>query len=107
MTRDTVFNQFKHSPSMICGMCGRVAARTGLPLWLVRSVAVLLLLTHSVIFVAVYLGAALYARRARPAAWQPEVRPAWDRDGLSERFARLDRRLARMESATLEQYMDR
>jgi phage shock protein PspC (stress-responsive transcriptional regulator) len=102
---NTMFNEFKYSPSMICGLCGRVAARTGLPIWLVRTVAVLLLLSHTVLFVAIYLGAALYSRRGRQtAAWQPEARPAWDRDGLTERFARLDRRLARMEGAALDQY---
>jgi phage shock protein PspC (stress-responsive transcriptional regulator) len=101
-----MMNEFKYSPSMICGICGRISARTGLPVWLVRTVAVLLLLSHSVLFVAVYLGAALYIRHGRQAAvWQPEARPAWDRDGLGERFARLDRRLARMEGAALDRYM--
>ncbi len=118
--------QVQRPGRMVCGVCAELAERSGLPVWLVRVLALLLLVSHPAPIGAVYIGLALWLRRgkgacARP-SWRgsefardssrdftpgarPEPPPAWDRDGLTARFSRLDRRLADMERAALDREM--
>jgi phage shock protein PspC (stress-responsive transcriptional regulator) len=102
-----VMYQVQHSCRMICGVCADIADRIGIPVWLVRVAAVLLLVAHPPLTVAVYFGAAIFLRGRAPATWRANAPPAWDRDGLGARFRRLDERLARMESAALDREMGR
>jgi phage shock protein PspC (stress-responsive transcriptional regulator) len=95
-----MFYQMQHSRRMLCGVCAELADRGGLPVWLARVIAVILLLMHPPLVVALYLVAAIWMRRERAVA--PMGRPAWDRDGLTERFTRLDRRLEGMERAAMD-----
>ncbi len=116
-----VIYDFRHSPRMIGGVCAELADRSGLPVWLVRAFAVALLLMHAGVMLVVYFGMALWLRNrngscagrswggtdfgatARPEPAPPP--PSWDRDGLTTRFSRLDRRLADMERAALDREM--
>jgi len=112
-----MMGQFQSCRRMICGVCAWIAMRTGLPVWAVRVVAILLLLSHAPLAVLAYLGTALWLKsqategglRGMTGGWQtprwpgPAPRsgsaagPAWDHGALMDRFNRLDRRLARME----------
>jgi phage shock protein PspC (stress-responsive transcriptional regulator) len=101
-----VYYEIRHSPQMLCGVCADLADRSGVPVSVVRAVAILLLLMHAMVMVVVYLGLALWLRGKARGTWsvpaREEVPPSWDDDGLSARFNRLDRRLARMERAALD-----
>jgi phage shock protein PspC (stress-responsive transcriptional regulator) len=109
MSREAgLFYNVKHSTRMLCGVCAEISDRSTVPVWLVRTVAILLLLMHPPLMVALYLCAALWMRGERRGTWQARAMPAapaWDRDGLTERFSRLDRRLAGMERAALDREM--
>ena len=101
-----VLSEIRQSPRMLCGVCADLADRSGLPVWAVRAVALVLLLMHAVVMIVVYLGLALWLRGRARGTWNVVGReaaaPSWDDDGLSARFSRLDRRLARMERAALD-----
>ena len=103
-----LFYNVRHSRRMLCGVCAEIADRSTVPVWLVRTVAVLVLLMHPPLVVALYVCAALWLRGERRGTWRARAMPAapsWDRDGLTERFYRLDRRLSGMERAALDREM--
>ncbi len=92
-----VLETFQRPCGVICGVCAALAARLGVPAWVVRVPAVLFLLTHTVIAVAIYLAAAFWMRR-HPDRAAPS-------SGLTDKLRALDRRLARMEEEALHQAM--
>jgi phage shock protein PspC (stress-responsive transcriptional regulator) len=105
----TMFETIQHPRRMICGVCAELAVRSGFPVWTIRVAAVLLLLLHWLVALIVYFGAAVWLRGPQPGTWRdlrgpgaPAYRPAWDRDGLMDRFGRLDRRLSRMEQEAMD-----
>ena len=111
----TVFNTFQRPRRVICGVCATLSERSGLPAWIIRVAAVVLLMAHGLVTLIVYFGTAVWLRqparangfgsprdygfvgRTGPATPPPPAPPAWDRDGVVERFRRLDARLAKME----------
>jgi phage shock protein PspC (stress-responsive transcriptional regulator) len=104
----TMFETFQQPRRMICGVCANLAVRSGLPAWSVRVAAVLLLLTHGLLALLLYFGAAAWLRAPQAGTWR-DVRgstaappPSWDRDGLTGRFDRLDQRLSRMEREAMD-----
>ena len=112
----TMFDSLQQPRKMIAGVCVELAGRSGLPVWAIRIAALILLLTHFVVALVVYfIGAGLLNRSAatqwRDRRQDPQnpwtapdaenTRP-WDRDGLVDRFDRLNRRLSRMEREAME-----
>ncbi len=115
---ETVINTFQRPRRVICGVCATLSERSGLPAWIIRVAAVVLLLAHGLITLIVYFGTAVWLRQparaggfgsprdygfvgpGRPAA--PPPPPVWDRDGVVDRFRRLDARLARMEQEAFQ-----
>jgi phage shock protein PspC (stress-responsive transcriptional regulator) len=107
-----MYETFQRPRRVICGVCATLADRSGVPTWIIRVVAVCLLVAHTLLTTVVYLCAAAWMRR--PAAGTlrdfscdtrggPGAPPsAWDRDGLVNRFNRLDGRLSRMEREALD-----
>lgn len=97
----------------LAGVCAAVAALIEVPCWIVRAVAVLLLLWHPIVAIVIYLGFAAYIRHGtsrlsqRLSALRDRVAPPRGPeipvaaplpvDGLAARFARLDQRLATLE----------
>ena len=107
----TMFETFQQPRRMISGVCAELADRSGLPVWTVRVAAVLLLLTHWIFALVLYFAAAAWLGGPQPGAWRdlrgagpgaPASPRTWDRDGLVNRFDRLDRRLSRMEQEALD-----
>jgi phage shock protein PspC (stress-responsive transcriptional regulator) len=105
----TMFETFQQPQRMICGVCANLAVRSGLPAWSVRVAAVLLLLTHGLLALLLYFGAAAWLRAPQAGTWRDmrgsagaPPRPSWDRDGLTDRFDRLDQRLSRMEREAVD-----
>lgn len=105
----TMFETFQQPRRMICGVCANLAVRSGLPAWSVRVAAVLLLLTHGLLALLLYFGAAAWLRAPQAGTWRDMRRgagaqtpPSWDRDGLVSRFDRLDQRLSRMEREAVD-----
>jgi phage shock protein PspC (stress-responsive transcriptional regulator) len=108
----TMFETFQQPRKMISGVCAELADRSGLPVWTVRVAAVFLLLTHWIFALVLYFAAAAWLRAPQPGTWRdvrgdaagrPTPPPSgWDRDGLVNRFDRLDRPLSRMERAALD-----
>ena len=110
----TMFNTFQRPRRVICGVCATLSERSGVPAWIVRVAAVVLLLAHAALTGILYLGAAAWMRRPADGTWHmrpadygfvgrgptvpPTAPPSWDRTGLVDRFRRLDARLARMEA---------
>jgi phage shock protein PspC (stress-responsive transcriptional regulator) len=117
-----MFYQVQRPSRMVCGVCAELAERSGLPVWMVRVGALILLVSHAALAGVIYIGLALWLRGGNGAcagrSWRgadfgattarpepPPPPPAWDRDGLTTRFSRLDRRLADMERAALDREM--
>jgi phage shock protein PspC (stress-responsive transcriptional regulator) len=100
-----MFFQIRHSRRMIGGVCAHFADRCSLPVGLVRVVALFLVVLHPPLIATLYICAAIWLR-GRDCGQAAEVPPAWDRDGLTGRFSRLDRRLAEMERAALDREME-
>jgi len=107
----TMFETFQQPRKMICGVCANLAQRSGLPAWAIRIAAVLLLLTHGLLALLLYFGAAIWLRAPQPGTWRDlrgtaapghQAPSGWDRDGLAARFDRLDQRLARMEREAVD-----
>jgi phage shock protein PspC (stress-responsive transcriptional regulator) len=105
----TMFDTIQQPRRMICGVCANLAVRSGFPVWTIRVAAAVLLLMHWLVAVIVYFGAAAWLRSPNPGTWRDlrgtgaaAARPNWDRDGLSDRFYRLDRRLSRMEQEAMD-----
>ena len=100
-----MLTRFRHSDPLISGVCSRLADQAAVPVAAVRVVALVLLVMHPVVMVPVYFIAAIWM----PGSWQPHhvdappPPPAWDRDGLTDRFSRLERRLNRMETAAVDE----
>ena len=103
-----MYETFQRPRRVICGVCATLADRSGVPAWIIRVVAVCLLVAHSLLTTVVYLFAAAWMRRPEAGTLRdfsdgPCTPPsAWDRDGLVNRFNRLDGRLSRMEHEALD-----
>lgn len=99
---------------VVSGVCVALAAMAGAPIWVVRLLAILLLLWHPIAAIIAYIAFAAYIRHGRtpfaqrmsalrdrvapqraPDAPPPRMPPI---DGLANRFAALDLRLARLEA---------
>ena len=84
-----MFDRLQHPRAMISGVCAWMSERSDVPVWIIRVVALALLMTHAPLMVIGYfVGAYLIRRRAR----------AVD-GGVPERFGDLDRRMAAAEEA--------
>ncbi|MCF3945114.1 PspC domain-containing protein [Acidiphilium sp. AL] len=118
----TTMSQYDFSTStpprrgMAAGVCASLAAMVGVPVWIIRAVAVLLLLWHPIVIVLAYLACAAFIRHGRTPFAQrlsalrdrvaPPRRPDFGDhpppvppiDGLASRFATLDLRLAELEA---------
>lgn len=110
----TVYSTMQRPRGLICGVCARLAERSGVPVIVLRVAAVILLLGHALSTFIVYMIAAAWMRRPQPGTqrefrapggspvpggWSPSAPPpVWDQGGLVNRFDRLDERLARMEA---------
>lgn len=105
----TVFETMQRPRALVCGVCSTLAAGSGMPVWVLRAAALVLLLVHAVPTGVAYLLAAAWLRAPRrqdgaaadPASGGPG-RGAPMGGGatvLADRFRRLDERLARMEEA--------
>jgi phage shock protein PspC (stress-responsive transcriptional regulator) len=90
--------------AMIKGVCARIADRAGVPVWIPRLAFLIFGLAHWLIAVIAYFVMSKFfcAGRATPHA-PTQVQP---QNPVHERFAALDRRLADMEAATLNQEAD-
>ena len=103
----------------LAGVCAALAAFIEVPCWIIRAVAVLLLMWHPIAAILVYLALAAFIRHGRGRFSQrlsslrdrvappraPDMpgpgsapRPILPIDGLASRFANLDLRLARLEA---------
>jgi phage shock protein PspC (stress-responsive transcriptional regulator) len=92
-----MFDRFKHTRAMISGVCAWMADRSGVPVWLIRVVALLLLLAHAPLMVIGYFaGAYLIRREARMASAGWDAAPG---GGVTDRFGHLERRMAEAEEA--------
>jgi len=103
---------------VLAGVCATLAALIDVPVWVVRGVAILLLMWHPIAAIVVYLGFAAFIRHGtgrfaqRLSAVRDRVAPPHGpelpatvpsaplppMDGLAARFAALDLRLARLEA---------
>jgi phage shock protein PspC (stress-responsive transcriptional regulator) len=121
MGQQAMLGQFQTSRRMICGVCAWISMRTGAPVWAVRVLAILILLSHAPLAVLAYLGTALWLKsratdggfRGMASSLQPPrwpgpapasgsaAGPTWEHGALMDRFSRLDRRLARMEEEAM------
>jgi phage shock protein PspC (stress-responsive transcriptional regulator) len=92
-----MYDRFQHHRPMISGVCAWMADRSGMPVWIIRVVALLLLLAHAPLMVLGYfVSAYLIRREARMANAVWSGAPG---GGVTDRFAHLDRRMAEMEEA--------
>ena len=84
-----MFNRFGDHRAMICGVCAWMADRWGFPLWIIRVVALVLLIAHAPLMAIGYVVAALLIRQ--------EARNS----GLAgpDRLDQLDRRMRAAEEA--------
>lgn len=57
-----MFEQFHGGRRMICGVCAWAGMHTGVPVWVVRVLAVLLLMTHGPLALLVYFGSAVWLK---------------------------------------------
>jgi phage shock protein PspC (stress-responsive transcriptional regulator) len=92
-----MFNRFRHHRPMISGVCAWMADQSAVPVWIIRVVALVLTIAHAPLMVIGYFVAAYLIRREARAAgegWTPGVS-----DGVPDRFAHLDQRIADMEAA--------
>lgn len=90
-----MFDRFQHHRPMISGVCAWMADRSGVPVWIIRVVALALLLAHApLMLIGYFVAAYLIRRQARvaDAGWSGTA-------GVPDRFAHLDRRVAEMEEA--------
>jgi phage shock protein PspC (stress-responsive transcriptional regulator) len=84
-----MFDRFQQHRPMISGVCAWMSDRSGVPVWIIRVVALALCVAHLPLMVIGYfVGAYLIRRQARA------IGP-----GVPDRFAHLDRRMAAMEEA--------
>jgi phage shock protein PspC (stress-responsive transcriptional regulator) len=103
-------------PRLISGVCGDIAARAAVPVWLPRLAFLIFLYMHWLLAIVLYLVLARTVCARRPATRQyyappaPPPRPGFDagaRDaGFNDvrgRFGALDQRLTNLEAATLQQ----
>jgi phage shock protein PspC (stress-responsive transcriptional regulator) len=126
-----MFESFQLKPRMIAGVCGWMATQAGLPVWIVRLVALIMFCSHPPLMLLLYFGMAVWlhgrnrgtwrAMRARPSetatsydyagarttSWQtgsakPGSAAPEANNGLGDRFGRLDRRLAELEAAVVD-----
>jgi phage shock protein PspC (stress-responsive transcriptional regulator) len=88
-----MLDRFQHHRAMISGVCAWMADQSGVPVWIIRGGALLLLLGHAVLATLVYLAGAYALRHAAPPAGLP----------AEDRFVALDRRIARLEAAVLRE----
>ena len=92
-----MFDKFQHHRPMVSGVCAWMADRSGMPVWIIRVVALLLLLAHAPLMVIGYFVAAYFIRREcgmASAGWSG-ARGA----GVPDRFGHLERRMAEAEEA--------
>jgi phage shock protein PspC (stress-responsive transcriptional regulator) len=113
------FNTAIARRGMLAGVCAALAAFIEVPCWIIRGVAVLVLMWHPIAAILVYLALAAFIRHGRGRFSQrlatlrdrvapPRVpdrptpgsapMPVLPIDGLAARFANLDLRLARLEA---------
>jgi phage shock protein PspC (stress-responsive transcriptional regulator) len=111
----TMVNNLRQPRRLVCGVCASLADASGVPVVIIRAAAIVLLIAHTVLTAVAYLLAAAWMRRP-PSAVRPDygaaggsgrgpdapMPPIWDRNGVVDRFRRLDERLARMEAETFQ-----
>ncbi len=107
-----IYEKFQRPRRVICGVCAALSANSGVPAWIIRVVAVCLLIAHTALATVAYLIAAAFMRRPATGTWRDlradtrgcaGVPPrTWDDGGLVNRFDRLTRRLAEMERETMD-----
>jgi phage shock protein PspC (stress-responsive transcriptional regulator) len=88
---------------MIRGVCARIAERAEIPVWVPRAAFVIFGVMHWLVAVIVYfvMSQALCTRRRYA---EPAIAPQPPAPGsVQDRFAALDRRLAELEAATMNQ----
>jgi phage shock protein PspC (stress-responsive transcriptional regulator) len=106
MYANSMYETFQRPRRVICGVCARLSENSGVPAWIIRVVAVCLLLAHAGITFVLYFGAAIWMRSHRSASYVGPIRnappPSWDRNGLVNRFDGLDSRLSRMEREAMD-----
>jgi phage shock protein PspC (stress-responsive transcriptional regulator) len=94
-----MIDRFQHHRAMISGVCAWMADRSGVPVWIIRVVALALTIAHAPLMVLGYFVAAYLIRRERRMVGGASV---------SDRFAHFDRRMAEAdEAAWRAQYRDR
>jgi phage shock protein PspC (stress-responsive transcriptional regulator) len=110
---NAVYETFQRPRRVICGVCAALAEQSAVPAWIIRIVAVCMLIAHTALAVIVYLCAAAFMRRPAAGTWR-DLRadpcgagplsppPSWDRDGLVGRFDSLNSRLAQMEREAMD-----
>ncbi len=110
---NAVYETFQRPRRVICGVCAALSAQSGVPAWIIRVVAVCVLIAHTALAVLIYLCAAAFMRRPAAGSWRDfraDTRgggpssppPSWDRNGLVGRFDTLNSRLARMEREAMD-----
>jgi phage shock protein PspC (stress-responsive transcriptional regulator) len=91
---------------MIKGVCARIADSAGVPVWMPRTAFIIFGLLHWFFAVVAYIVIYKLICPARNWAVRNSVPPAGftaPQNDVRNRFAALDRRLAEMEAATLQQ----
>ncbi len=90
-----MFDRFQHRRPMISGVCAWMSDRSGVPVWIIRVVALALCVAHAPLMVIGYfVGAYLIRRQARAAG------------GVPDRFAYAERRMATAEEAAWRRAFD-
>jgi phage shock protein PspC (stress-responsive transcriptional regulator) len=125
-----IFESFQMKPRMISGVCFWLAERAGLPVWVVRIVALVMFCSHPPLALLLYFGLAIWlhgrnrgtwrAMRTQcsqtttsydyagpgttstSSTWQAGSAAADTHGGLCDRFGRLDRRLADLEAVVVD-----
>jgi phage shock protein PspC (stress-responsive transcriptional regulator) len=93
-----MLDRFRHHRPMISGVCAWMADQSGVPVWIIRLVAVLVALGHLPLAVLGYFGGAYALRRRQSAGGLPAE---------ADRFAYYDRRMAEAEDAAWREELRR
>ncbi len=106
--QNTAYRGVQSPHALIKGVCARIADRAGVPVWMPRTAFVIFGLLHWFFALVAYIVMSKLFCPARSCAAGNSVPPntagfTAPQNDVRNRFANLDRRLAEMEAATLQQ----
>jgi phage shock protein PspC (stress-responsive transcriptional regulator) len=65
-----MFESFQMKPRMISGVCGWIATQAGLPVWIVRVVALIMFCSHPPLMLLLYFGMAIWLYGRNRGTWR-------------------------------------